>query len=44
MLTKKQIESLEKGYYPNWKLVEMFPNQQGKGKSFFPNKPKPTEK
>lgn len=33
MLTKKQIKELPKGNYPNWKLIEMFPKQQGRGKS-----------
>lgn len=33
MLTAKQIKSLPKGEYPNWKLMQMFPKQQGPGKS-----------
>ncbi len=33
MLTSKQIKELPKGDYPNWKLREMFPKQQGDGYS-----------
>lgn len=33
MLTAKQIKALPKGDYPNWKLMKMFPKQQGPGKS-----------
>lgn len=33
MLTAKQIKDLPKGHYPNWKLMQMFPKQQGAGKS-----------
>lgn len=33
MLTKKQIKDLPAGDYPNWKLMKMFPGQQGAGKS-----------
>lgn len=33
MLTAKQIKSLPKGKYPNCMLMEMFPKQQGKGRS-----------
>lgn len=35
MLTKKQMEGLPKGTYTNMDLINMFPKQQGKGKSFF---------
>ncbi len=35
MLTKKQIEELPKGKYTNMDLIQKFPKQQGKGKSFF---------
>lgn len=33
MLTAKQIQSLPKGNYPNWKLQQLFPKQQGAGRS-----------
>lgn len=33
MLTSAQIKKLPKGTYPNHKLVQMFPKQQGSGKS-----------
>ena len=33
MLTSAQIKKLPKGDYPNWRLVKMFPKQQGHGKS-----------
>lgn len=35
MLTKKQVEDLPVGTYTNQKLMEMFPKQQGKGRSKF---------
>jgi hypothetical protein len=33
MLTAKQIQSLPKGNYPNWRLQQLFPKQQGSGRS-----------
>lgn len=33
MLTSKQIKELPIGDYPNWRLMQMFPKQQGKGRS-----------
>jgi len=33
MLTSKQIKELPKGNYPNWRLRELFPKQQGDGYS-----------
>lgn len=33
MITKKQIHELPKGDYPNWRLMQMFPKQQGPGRS-----------
>lgn len=33
MLTAKQIKALPPGDYPNWKLMKLFPKQQGPGRS-----------
>lgn len=33
MLTSKQIKELPKGDYPNHRLMDMFPKQQGPGRS-----------
>lgn len=33
MLTAKQIKDLPPGDYPNWKLMKLFPKQQGPGRS-----------
>lgn len=33
MLTEKQMKDLPPGDYPNWRLMQMFPKQQGKGRS-----------
>ena len=35
MLSKDQIKNLESGVYSNQKLREMFPKQQGPGKSAY---------